>query len=291
MKTIQTIIVDDEPLALDLLRNYLAKNADIEIVAECQNGRQAIASVNAHQPDLMFLDIQMPSLSGFEVIHKLQADVMPLIVFITAYDQYALEAFDVYAVDYLLKPLDEEHLQRAINRCRGRLENQRSSGNKADIIKALRKIGVESIASSIMESSNTKNPISHAPVSPTPLASNKIVIKDRDVISLIDQQTIDWIDAAGDYMCIHAAGETHIMRSTLKALLAQLNPKIFQRVHRSTIVNLTRIDKIIPCAKGEYILELNLKLNPESPNNVNNDQRIKVSRNFKSAIKDLITQE
>ncbi|MFT6048116.1 MAG: two-component system LytT family response regulator, partial [Arenicella sp.] len=148
MKTIKTIIVDDEPLALSLLRAYLNKHANIEVVAECQNGRQAIDKTNQLQPDLMFLDIQMPGLTGFDVIQNLQADTMPLVVFITAYDQYALKAFDVYAVDYLLKPLDQDHLDRAIKRCRDRLELVGSANNKSEIIEALRNIGVENVTSS-----------------------------------------------------------------------------------------------------------------------------------------------
>lgn len=274
--SIKAIIVDDEPLALNLLRTYLNKYDNVEVVAECQNGRQAIAKTNELQPDLMFLDIQMPGLTGFDVIKNLQADTMPLVVFITAYDQYALEAFDFYAVDYLLKPLDEAHLSRAIIRSRDRLAAQESSSNKSDIIKALRKVGSENVASSFDASRNSdddkQDDLEDHKQFP------KIVVKDRDAINLIDQQDIDWVDAAGDYMCIHVAGETHIMRSTLKALLGQLNSSLFQRVHRSTIVNLSRIEKIIPCTKGEYFLELG------------NDQRIKVSRNFKEVIKELITK-
>jgi len=275
LKTIKTIIVDDEPLALNLLRAYLNKHPNIEVVAECQNGRQAIDKTNQLQPDLMFLDIQMPGLTGFDVIQNLQADTMPLVVFITAYDQYALKAFDVYAVDYLLKPLDQDHLDRAIKRCRDRLELSGSANNKSEIIEALRNIGVENVTSSFNQ---VKQSIIHQNEEHREKqALAKIVVKDRDMINLIDQQNIDWVDAAGDYMCIHVAGETHIMRSTLKALLSQLDPLLFQRVHRSTIVNLSRIEKIIPCPKGEYLLLLG------------NNERIKVSRNFKAAIKELIS--
>jgi two-component system LytT family response regulator len=273
LKTIKTIIVDDEPLALNLLRAYLNKHPNIEVVAECQNGRQAIDKTNQLQPDLMFLDIQMPGLTGFDVIQNLQADTMPLVVFITAYDQYALKAFDVYAVDYLLKPLDQDHLDRAINRCRERLELAGSANNKPEIIEALRNIGVANVTSSFR---GAKPSISDNERVSGPQELAKIVVKDRDMINLIDQRDIDWVDAAGDYMCIHVAGETYIMRSTLKALLSQLDPSLFQRVHRSTIVNLSRIEKIIPCAKGEYVLVLS------------NQERIKVSRNFKAAIKELI---
>ena len=274
MNTIRTIIVDDEPLALNLLRTYLNQHADIEIIAECQNGRQAIAKTSELQPDLMFLDIQMPGLSGFDVIQNLQADITPLVVFVTAYDQYALAAFDVSAVDYLLKPLSETQLDRAILRCRERLGLAGSASNKSQIIEAIRKIGSENVASSFSRASNSNSEQNHHAINQDEFP--KIVVKDRDVINLIDQHDIDWVDAAGDYMCIHVAGETLIMRSTLKALLAQLNTTLFQRVHRSTIVNLTRVEKIIPCGKGEYFLHLG------------NEEQIKVSRNFKAAIKELI---
>ena len=276
MNTIRTIIVDDEPLALNLLRTYLNKHPEIEIVAECQNGRQAVAKATELYADLMFLDIQMPGLSGFDVIQNLQADTMPLVVFVTAYDQYALAAFDVSAVDYLLKPLSETQLDRAILRCRERLGVAGSTNNKSEIIDAIRKIGAENVASSFSGMGQSNNDQNHRASSQDEFP--KIVVKDRDVINLIDQHDIDWVDAAGDYMCIHVAGETLIMRSTLKALLAQLNSTLFQRVHRSTIVNLTRVEKIMPCGKGEYFLQLG------------NEQQIKVSRNFKTAIKELIAK-
>lgn len=275
MNTIRTIIVDDEPLALNLLRTYLNKHSDVEIIAECQNGRQAIAKTNELQPDLMFLDIQMPGLTGFDVIQNMQADIMPLVVFVTAYDQYALAAFDVSAVDYLLKPLSQSQLERAVKRCRDRLGVEGSSSNKSKIIDAIRKIGSENIASSFSRMNESNNSRSQQAESENEFP--KIVVKDRDVINLIDQHDIDWVDAAGDYMCIHVAGETLIMRSTLKALLAQLNSTIFQRVHRSTIVNLTRVEKIIPCGKGECFLELG------------NQEKIKVSRNYRLVIKGFLS--
>lgn len=273
MTAIRTMIVDDEPLALNLLRTYLDKHDNIDIVAECQNGRQAISKAGELQPDLMFLDIQMPGLTGFDVIKNLQADTMPLVVFVTAYDQYALDAFDVCAVDYILKPLDEKNLERAILRCQDRLGKQPDApSNKPEIISAINKIVAKNSSSSATQNNTPSAKESENSEFP------KIVVKDRNAINLIEQQDIDWIDAAGDYMCIHVAGETHIMRSTLKSLLEQLNPTLFQRVHRSTIVNLQRVEKIIPYTKGEYFLELD------------NNERIKVSRNFKTVIRDLIAK-
>lgn len=276
MRNINALIVDDEPLALDLLRTYLGKHQHINIVGACQNGRQAIAAVNEHAPDLIFLDIQMPGLSGFDVIRKLQADTMPLIVFITAYDEYALKAFDVHAVDYLLKPLDAKSLTRAIKRCEDRLAGATLiGGSKPAIIEAIADIDLQ-VGTPGKSQSASSSHIDQSTLGKGGLS--KIMIKDRDAINLIDQHDIDWIDAAGDYMCIHVQGETYIMRSTLKALLAQLEPSLFQRVHRSTIVNLSRIEKITPCAKSEYFLELG------------NNEKIKVSRNYKTVIREIIAK-
>ncbi len=269
MIKIRTVIVDDEPLALDLLRSYLQQHTQIEIVAECKNGKEAIRQVIELQPDLMFLDIQMPGLNGFDVIKHLQADITPLVVFVTAYEQFALAAFDINAVDYTLKPLDYDSLARAISRSEERLAGRNENeGFKPRIIHAIEQISQRTEPTA--EDSNNATSVT-AP-------HQKIVVKDRSSIALIDQKDIDWVDAAGDYMCIHANGITHIMRSTLKSLLAQLDPDVFKRVHRSTIVNIHRIEKIIPHTKGECFLVL-----------AENEQ-IKVSRNYRSVIKNLINE-
>lgn len=273
MRELTTIIVDDEPLALDLLRSYLEQHSQINIVAQCKNGKEAISQVVQLQPDLMFLDIQMPGQNGFDVIKSLQADVMPLVVFVTAYEQYALSAFDVNAVDYVLKPIDEESLNRAVKRCIERVQLiTGNEGFKPRIIQAIDQIMKRN--SSLSEATENSIP---APVE-KPVQDQKIVVKDRSAITLVDQDDIDWVDAAGDYMCLHVGGVTHIMRSTLKSLLAQLNPRIFKRVHRSTIVNINRIEKIIPHTKGECFLVLA------------EDERIKVSRNYRTVIKSLIDE-
>jgi len=277
MNKIRTIIVDDEPLALDLLRIYLNQHPEIEIVAECANGKEAIARATELQPDLMFLDIQMPGLSGFDVIKGLQADMMPLVVFVTAYEQFALSAFDVNAVDYTLKPLDDKSLGRAVNRCKDRLAAAKENNSfKSGMIQAIDQIDQREKQEFKATSSPSPNSQRATPQQPSPYP--KIVIKDRSSIALVDQTDIDWIDAAGDYMCVHVDGVTHIMRSTLKSLLAQLNPDIFKRVHRSTIVNLNRIERIIPHTKGECFVVLA------------QDERLKVSRNYRSVIKNLIEE-
>jgi two-component system LytT family response regulator len=272
MIKLKTLIVDDEPLALKLLRAKLNKIVNIDIIGECKNGREAIAATLDLAPDLIFLDIQMPGLDGFDVVKGLQSDILPLIVFTTAYEQYALDAFDVHAVDYILKPIDDERIVRAVQRAQKRLECLDIQDNKPPILGAI---------DSINQRNNLKSsPKASLPsVSSNALVDKKIVIKDRDEITILKQSDIEWVDAAGDYVCLHSQGETHIKRSTLKELLSELDENIFKRVHRSTIVNLNFIDKVIPHTKGEFFLLLG------------EFEKIKVSRNYKDAIKHFLLGE
>ncbi|MBO9488872.1 response regulator transcription factor [Endozoicomonas sp. G2_1] len=275
MTQLKTVIVDDEPLAIKLLKSKLSSIADIDVVAECANGREAIAAVLAHTPDLVFLDIQMPGMNGFEVVKNLQADVLPLIVFVTAYEKYALDAFDLHAVDYVLKPIDAERVERAVQRALTRLHGENIDAiRKESVIGAIDKIAQKVNLDEDSEPEQSTNFSS--------LGSNsqerKIIVKDRDAIVLLEQKDIEWIDAAGDYMCLHVGGITHIMRSTMKHLLDELDPHMFKRIHRSTIVNLSFIKRIIPHTKGECFLELN------------EFDRIKVSRNYRDVIQQFLLE-
>jgi two-component system LytT family response regulator len=272
MNKIRTLIVDDEPLALKLLQAKLQKFPNIEIVAQCRNGREAIAATLDFAPDLIFLDIQMPGLNGFDVVKGLQSDILPLIVFTTAYEQYALDAFDVHAVDYILKPIDDERIGRALKRAQERLGSLESEENKPRILSAIDTINQTEQGQSSEEQRLTGS-------STRGFMDKKVVIKDRDEITILKQADIEWVDAAGDYVCLHAQGETHIKRSTLKELLGDLDETIFKRVHRSTIVNLNFIDKVIPHTKGEFFLLLG------------EFEKIKVSRNYKDAIKHFLSGE
>lgn len=260
MQALKTIIVDDEPLALGLLKAKLQKSPQIEIVAQCKNGREALDAALSLQADLMFLDIQMPGLDGLEVVKQIQSDEMPLIVFTTAFEQYAINAFDLHAVDYILKPIDQERIDRAIERAAQRLASSEPTESKASILSAI----------------NAMDQHPRASEENLSIQKRKIVIRDREEITLLEQQDIAWLEAAGDYVCVHANGETHIKRSTLKELLNELDPEIFKRVHRSTIVNLNFIDKVIPHTKGEFFLILG------------EFNKIKVSRNYREAIKEYL---
>jgi two-component system LytT family response regulator len=270
MVKLRTIVVDDEPLARQLMLSYLAELSEIELLAECANGREAVEAVLASEPDLMFLDIRMPGLNGFEVIKKIQPEILPMVIFCTAYERYALDAFDVHAVDYIVKPLDEQRLHLAVKRAMARYQEEVQTGNdKAFLLGAIDEI-TSNVEERVALSEKNKG------TSLTSDSERKITIKDRDSIKLIKMDSIAWVDAAGDYMCVHAEGETHIMRCTMTQLLKELDANIFKRVHRSTIVNLNCIEEVIPRTKGEYLLQ------------IDNGERIKVSRNYRDTIKSFL---
>lgn len=258
MQKIKTLIADDEPLAIELVKHCLESHPQIEVVATCRSGREAYSKVVELQPDLLLLDIQMPIMTGVELALKLQSDIMPMIVFITAFDEYALQAFDVHAVDYLLKPVDQEKLDRAIERCIERYsQGSNPEFKKENVINAL---------TDYHEKLETDEQI----------ALPKIVVKDRGTITIIEQEDIDWVDAAGDYVCIHVDGKTHIMRNTMKGIMADLTGDFFRRVHRSTIVNMSRIQQVIPHTKGECFLD------------IGENNKIKVSRNYRTVVQDYL---
>jgi len=261
---LKAIIVDDESLARKGLNLRLAETDGVEVVGECSNGREAINSVAELGPDLLFLDIQMPGMSGFDVVAKLQQDDMPLIIFTTAYDQYAIEAFDVHAVDYLLKPIEPGRLQEAVDRARRHKTLDGAVTDKQRLLELIISITGKS------ETSVAQLLRDHTGIKSYP---DKIAIKDGGETTLVESSDIDWVDAAGDYMCIHANDQTHVMRITMKELEAQLDPASFQRVHRSTIVNLERVTKVCSHMNGEFHLILN------------NGASIKMSRSYKEKVK------
>jgi two-component system LytT family response regulator len=267
MVTLKTIVVDDEPLARKLLVSLLEELPEIEIFGECKNGREAISLVLEKSPDLMFLDIKMPGLNGFEVIQKIQPELLPMVIFCTAYERYALDAFDVHAVDYIVKPINKERIHLSVKRAMDRFYAGRHLGeNKPPLISA-----IDAIQNNVASRSSVRRKKHTSETGPE--KERKIAIKESDSIKLVKIETIGWVDAAGDYMCVHAEGETHIMRCTMKHLLEELDDPAFKRVHRSTIVNLNCIDEVIPHTKGEYFLQLD------------NGEKIKVSRNYRSVVR------
>lgn len=262
----RAIIVDDEPLARKFLRSSLESYKEIEIIAECENGRIALDTIRQESPDLVFLDIQMPGLNGFDVIRSIQSEQMPQVIFVTAYDEYAIDAFDANAIDYLLKPITDDRLNRAVKRALIHLSQVDGGSGQRKVLYS----EVNKIAERVKQKTRAEEQPEEV------VEERRFTIKDGDSVILINESDIDWIDAAGDYMCIHVKGETHIIRSTMHELLARLEQSRFKRVHRSTIVNVDRIIRIKKHTKGEYMLYLSC------------DETIKVSRHYKNVIKDFI---
>ncbi|MEE4192381.1 MAG: LytTR family DNA-binding domain-containing protein [Halieaceae bacterium] len=264
MNKLRTVIVDDEPLARRGLSLRLADRPDLELVAECGNGEEALKAVADHAPDLMFLDIQMPGMDGFDVVSHLQGDNMPLVIFATAFDQFAVDAFEVNAVDYVLKPVDDDRLEAAIERAVATFNREQLADQKQNLVSACMQLSGASAA--------TVEEIAEGKADSYP---DKLSIRDGDEVHMVPVEEIDWIDAAGDYMCVHAANVTHIMRITMKQLEALLNPLRFLRIHRSTIVNRDRISSAQSLTNGEYLLTLH------------EGTRLKVSRSYRDRIREL----
>jgi len=246
---IRSIIVDDEPLARRGLELRLHAFADFEIVAQCANGREAVDAVAEHAPDLMFLDIEMPGIDGFEVLRRVPQTSMPMVVFVTAFDRYAIEAFDAHALDYLLKPLVDERLERTIAHVRDQFAQRKSLRHREQLVALLASVtGAGQLdPEELIARGTTGLPRRFPEVIPIRLG--------RETVRL-PVGSIDWVDAAGDYMCVHAEGRTHVVRATMKQFEERLDPVDFQRIHRSTIVNLRRIRKLRPYTNGEYFLTL-----------------------------------
>lgn len=232
MAKIRIVIVDDEPLARRGIRALLNGEKDVEVIAECRNGREAVAVIEEQAPDLVFLDVQMPELNGFDVVEAIGAERMPAVIFVTAYDKYALRAFDVHALDYLLKPLDGDRFTRALQRARMQIEGKsirdlsRTLQNLLDDLKKNQKY------------------------------TERLVIKSAGRIFFLGVAEIDWIEAADNYVRLHAGPDAHLLRETMNGLEKRLDPVQFLRIHRSRIVNIKRIKELQPLFRGEYDIML-----------------------------------
>jgi two-component system LytT family response regulator len=248
--TIRAIIVDDEPLAREGLRLQLANEPDITLIGEYDTGTAAIKAINQDKPDLVFLDIQMPVVNGFDVVKKIDPAHIPMIVFITAYDRYALHAFEVHALDYLLKPIDDQRLHKSLQRVRTLFEQHRLTEFAARLNGLLAEVGAITPDNASI-SSVTNRCIS------TPL--QRIAVKSGNSIQFIQVHDIQWIQAAGDYVYVHSNGQKHLIRETLTYFADNLPPRQFQRIHRSAIVNLDAIRELHCCEHGEYIVHLHDK--------------------------------
>jgi two-component system LytT family response regulator len=234
MTKIRALIVDDESLARERIRTLLEGDAGIDIIGESADGRAALAAIKTEAPDLLFLDVQIPLLNGFEVLEALATEEarLPVVVFVTAYDQYALHAFEVHALDYLLKPFDRERFRKALQRAKAQIEHERK-GELGERLLALL-----------------------ADLKPEPKHLERLVIKDAGRVFFLRAGEIDWIESAGNYVRLHTGREAHLLRETMNTLETKLNPASFLRIHRSTIVNVERIKELQPLFRGEYVVIL-----------------------------------
>jgi two-component system LytT family response regulator len=241
MPVIRALIVDDEPLARRSIRQHLDAETEVEVAAECGNVADALVAIRRERPELLFVDIELPGADGFELIRELGAEVPPVVVFVTAYDEHALRAFRVHALDYLLKPVDPDLLHETVRRARTQLE---LTGRAAL---------VQRTHSRIAQTEGLTTPARYA---------RRILVPQAGRSTFLDVERIDWIEAVGNYVSIHHGEETHTLRSTLSALAELLDPTEFVRIHRSTIVNLDRIRWIEPYGGYDYevVLETGHKL-------------------------------
>jgi two-component system LytT family response regulator len=230
--SLRTLIVDDEPLARRRLRTLLEGEPDVELVGECADGDEAVAAVRERQPDLVFLDVQMPGRNGFGVLEALAPYAPPAVVFVTAHDRYALKAFDVHALDYLLKPFDRPRFRKALERARAQLRREPGPGVNERLLALLADVR------------EARPPL------------ERLVVKSAGRVSFVRTDEIDWIEAAGNYLRLHVGGDTPLLRETMNSLEARLDGRRFVRIHRSTIVNIERIRELQPSFHGDYAVRL-----------------------------------
>jgi two-component system LytT family response regulator len=232
VKKIRTLIVDDEPLARERLAGMLAAEPDIEIIGQCRDGEEAVKAIVEQTPDLVFLDIQMPQMNGFEVIEAVGAEKMPLVIFVTAHDQHALRAFQVRALDYLLKPFDRDRFRDALQRARKQVE--REDGGE---------IGRRLLA--LVKDMRRDQP-----------RTDRLVVKSGGRLFFLRADEIDWVEAAGNYVRLHVGSTSYLLRETMNAIEGRLDPEKFFRIHRCRIVNMERIQELQPWLNGEYAVLL-----------------------------------
>ncbi len=252
---IRVLIVDDEPIARERLRALLEREPDLEVLGECRDGNEAVAAIRRERPDLVFLDVQIPELDGFGVIRALSDDKLPVVVFVTAYDQYALQAFEVHAVDYLLKPFDEERFQRALLRARQAIQAEQGGGVNERLLALLKDL------------------------QPEPQYLERVVVKNSGRLFFLRTDELDWIESSGNYVCLHAGKESHLLRETMSALESRLDPARFIRIHRTAIVRIDAIKELHPLFHGEYEVALR------------DGTRLTLSRSYRDRLQSLLGKE
>lgn len=271
-RKIRALVVDDESLAREALRAMLNDDPEIEVIAECRNGKEAVTAIREQSPDVVFLDIQMPEVDGFQVIEEVGAMRMPVTIFVTAYDKHALRAFEAHALDYLLKPFDHDRFNTALQRAKTFVRQQKLGEISESLFAMLQDLKLKT-GESTSEADN-RNPKSVAHKEPI----DRVVIKSGGSIYFLKIEEIDWVEGAGDYLRLHSGNQTHLIRETMGNFHAKLDSQKFLRIHRSTMVNIERIKNIQPLFKGDYVITLTSGI------------RLKASRGYRSELQALLDE-
>lgn len=246
-RPINTIVVDDEPLACKRLVNLLDEDKDIDIVAVCGNGKEAIEQIQEKKPALLFLDIQMPEIDGFEVLRQIEGHSMPVVIFVTAYDEYALRAFEVHALDYIMKPFNKNRFKDAVRRVKEIIAQENQSDIDQKVDKLLDYVGNER-------------------------ALSRILVKSSDRYFFLKSENIIWIEAAGNYVRVHSPAKNYLIRETMTNMEEKLDSDMFFRIHRSTIVNVDKVQEIEKWFHGDYRVVME------------NGDKLTMSRNYKQLL-------
>lgn len=256
MNPIKVVIVDDETLARENIEALIQDDPEVTIVGQCSNGQEAIETVRRQKTDLMFLDVQMPGIDGFEVLARLKSEPRPHVVFITAYDQYAIKAFDVNAMDYLLKPFSRQRFAAALAKAKAMVrsrEHERLNERIDIIVNTLQELRGNAAASPVPAEAPPAAPPADSDAATW---SGRLLFRSDGEIHVLSPEEIRWIESEGDYVKIHAGPKTKLVRMALVKIMQKLDPAHFVRIHRSTIVNLTHVRKVSPALYGEYTVEL-----------------------------------
>ena len=241
--TIRALIIDDEPVARQSIRVLLRNDPDVSVVGECANGPSALESIRRESPDLLFLDVQMPGMNGFEVLKALKQERLPAIIFTTAYDQYALKAFEVHALDYLLKPFDDDRFAESLSRAKSLIVGNKMEDMSRQLL-------------DLLERFELKERLAHQPLPRADRYLSRFMIKSAGRLVVLDAALVDWIEAEGNYVSIHAEGKRHLLREKMSTLETQLDPSRFARIHRSTIIRTDRIKSLKPLFNGDYVVTM-----------------------------------
>jgi len=251
-RRIRALVIDDERLARNFILEMLREDEEVEIIGECLNGREAIEAIQTHAPDLIFLDVQMPEVGGFAVLEKLSKEKMPFVIFVTAYDQYAVRAFEVNALDFLLKPFDRKRFKIAWQKAKARIQRERNELLDQRILSLLKGLKAE------------------------PSYLERLVLKTNGRIFFLDTDEVDWIEAEGNYVSIHSGEKSYLLRDTISGLEVQLDPKKFLRIHRSAIVKLEKIQELQPLFHGDYRVTMR------------DGTQLTLSRNYRDKLQDAL---